>query len=73
LLVLCTLALSGCGGFGQGKVLTLASMGWDENVAVSSLTKALPEDDLGYERVYIAAQKTACKEASTSHASGRGV
>jgi glycine betaine/proline transport system substrate-binding protein len=58
LLMLCTLALTGCGGFGQGKVLTLASMGWDENVAVSSLTKALLEDDLGYKRVDINTQKT---------------
>jgi glycine betaine/proline transport system substrate-binding protein len=58
LLMLCTLALTGCGGFGQGKVLTLASMGWDENVAVSSLTKALLEDDLGYKRVDIDTQKT---------------
>jgi glycine betaine/proline transport system substrate-binding protein len=52
-LVVCAFALAGCGGLGQGKVLTLASMGWDENVAVSNLTKALLEDELGYERVEI--------------------
>ena len=31
----------------------LANIGWDENVAVSNLTKALLEDELGYERVEI--------------------
>jgi glycine betaine/proline transport system substrate-binding protein len=52
-LVLGALSLTGCGALGQGKVLTLANMGWDENVAVSNLTKVLLEDDLGYERVDI--------------------
>src|ERR671912_996447 len=52
-LVLGALALTGCGGLGQGKVLILANIGWDENVAVSNLTKALLEDELGYERVDI--------------------
>ena len=52
-LVLGSLALTGCGALGQGKVLMLANMGWDENVAVSNLTKALLEDELGYERVDI--------------------
>jgi glycine betaine/proline transport system substrate-binding protein len=52
-LVLGSLALTGCGGIGQGKVLTLANIGWDENVAVSNLTKALLEDELDYERVDI--------------------
>jgi glycine betaine/proline transport system substrate-binding protein len=52
-LVLGSLSLTGCGGLGQGKVLTLANMGWDENVAVSNLTKVVLEEDLGYERVEI--------------------
>ena len=52
-LVLGALALTasvGCGGLGQGKKLRLANIGWDENVAVSSLTKVLLEDELDYER-----------------------
>ena len=52
-LVLGALSLTGCGALGQGKVLMLANMGWDENVAVSNLTKVLLEDELGYERVDI--------------------
>jgi glycine betaine/proline transport system substrate-binding protein len=47
------LALTGCGGLGHDKVLRLGNIGWDENVAVSNLTKALLEDELGYERVDI--------------------
>src|SRR5215207_8132251 len=53
LLVLGALALTGCGGLEQGKRLILANIGWDENVAVSNLTKVLLEDELGYERVDI--------------------
>jgi glycine betaine/proline transport system substrate-binding protein len=41
---------AGCGGSEQPKELTLANIGWDENVAVSTLTKVLLEDELGYER-----------------------
>ena len=52
-LVLGVLALTGCGSLGQNKGLLLANIGWDENVAVSNLTKVLLEDDLGYERVDI--------------------
>ena len=52
-LVMGAFTLTGCEGFGQGKVLTLANIGWDENVAVSNLTKVLLEDELGYERVDI--------------------
>jgi glycine betaine/proline transport system substrate-binding protein len=52
-LVLGALALTGCGGLGQNKGLLLANIGWDENVAVSNLTKVLLEDELGYERVDI--------------------
>jgi glycine betaine/proline transport system substrate-binding protein len=52
-LVLGALALTGCGALEQSKVLVLANIGWDENVAVSNLTKVLLEDELGYERVDI--------------------
>jgi glycine betaine/proline transport system substrate-binding protein len=55
-LVLGTLALTGCGGLGQGKGLLLANIGWDENVAVSNLTKVLLEDELGYESIEIRTQ-----------------
>jgi glycine betaine/proline transport system substrate-binding protein len=51
MLVLCALALTGCASLGQDKRLLLANIGWDENVAVSNLTKVLLEDELGYERV----------------------
>jgi glycine betaine/proline transport system substrate-binding protein len=34
-----------------GKELTLGYIGWDENVAISNLTKVLLEEDLGYEKV----------------------
>src|SRR5215216_6133934 len=50
-LVMSAFTLTGCAGFGQGKALTLANIGWDENVAVANLTKVLLEHDLGYERV----------------------
>jgi glycine betaine/proline transport system substrate-binding protein len=53
LVLLGALALSGCGALGHNKALVLANIGWDENVAVSSLTKVVLEDDLGYERVDI--------------------
>jgi glycine betaine/proline transport system substrate-binding protein len=55
-LVLGTLALTGCGGLGQNKGLLLANIGWDENVAVSNLTKVLLEDELGYESIEIRTQ-----------------
>ncbi len=43
---------AGCGGGSdQPTELQLANIGWDENVAVSNLTKVLLEEDLGYERV----------------------
>jgi glycine betaine/proline transport system substrate-binding protein len=44
----------GCGrvpGVAGGKELTLGYIGWDENVAVSNLTKVILEDDLGYGKV----------------------
>src|SRR5918993_3383520 len=52
-LVLGTLTLTSCGGLGQNNGLLLANIGWDENVAVSNLTKVLLEDELGYETVEI--------------------
>jgi glycine betaine/proline transport system substrate-binding protein len=45
--------LSGCGGLGQNRGLVLANIGWDENVAVSNLTKVILEDELGHGRVAI--------------------
>jgi glycine betaine/proline transport system substrate-binding protein len=45
---------AGCGGMGAvsgGKELTLGYITWDENVAVSNLTKVLLEEELGYEKV----------------------
>ncbi len=47
------LAPTGCGLLGQDEVLRLANIGWDENVAVSNLTKVLLEDELDYEGVDI--------------------
>jgi glycine betaine/proline transport system substrate-binding protein len=52
-LVMGAITLTGCGGLGQNSGLVLANIGWDENVAVSNLTKALLEDELGHERVDI--------------------
>lgn len=45
--------LAGCGGAGSSgsKDLTLGYIEWDENVAVSNLTKVVLEEDLGYESV----------------------
>src|SRR5215203_1353786 len=43
---------AGCSGLGAvsgGKQLTLGYIGWDENVAVSTLTKVLLEEKFGYE------------------------
>lgn len=42
---------SGGGSQGENKELTLAYIEWDENVAVSTLTKVLMEEELGYESV----------------------
>ena len=42
----------GCGGLGAvsgGKELTLGYIEWDENVALSTLTEALLEEEFGYE------------------------
>jgi glycine betaine/proline transport system substrate-binding protein len=47
------LGLTGCGGAGSSgsKSLTVSNIGWDENVAVSNLTKILLEGELNYEQV----------------------
>jgi glycine betaine/proline transport system substrate-binding protein len=45
---------TGCGGVvgaSGGEELTLGYIGWDENVAVSNLTKVLLEEELGFEKV----------------------
>jgi glycine betaine/proline transport system substrate-binding protein len=54
--VLGLLTLTGCGGIGQINGLLLANIGWDENVAVSNLTKVLLENELGYQSVEIRTQ-----------------
>src|SRR3982751_1448756 len=43
--------VTGCAGSSQNKELVLGNIGWGENVAVSNLTKALLEDELGYQNV----------------------
>ena len=48
------LGTAGCGGTASssgGKTLTVGNIGWDENVAVSNLTKVLLEEDLGHKNV----------------------
>ena len=42
--------VSGCASY-ENKQLILGDRGWDEGVAISNLTKALLEDELGYDRV----------------------
>lgn len=52
--VLAGVLASGCGGGGgytQSKELTIGNIGWDENIAISNLTKVLLEEELGYENV----------------------
>ncbi len=44
--------IAGCGG-GNGKMLTIADIGWTENAAISGLTKVLLEEEVGYEKVTI--------------------
>jgi len=57
-LVVAILVLAGCGGGGgggasssSGGTLTLGNIGWQENVAVAQLTKAILEEDLDYQQV----------------------
>ncbi|MDQ4128610.1 MAG: glycine betaine ABC transporter substrate-binding protein [Actinomycetota bacterium] len=51
LAVLVTGALAAGCGFAGGPNLTLGYLEWDENVAVSSLTKVLLQEELGYHSV----------------------
>jgi glycine betaine/proline transport system substrate-binding protein len=53
LLLLAGALAAGCGGSasGAGGTLTIGNIGWDENIAVSNLTKVLLEDELGYDNV----------------------
>jgi len=44
---------AGCSSSEQPTELELANIGWDENVAVSNLTKVLLEEELGYENVEV--------------------
>ena len=55
-LALVALGVTGCGVFGHDEGLLLANICWYENLAVSSLTKVLLEDELGYESVEIRTQ-----------------
>ncbi len=49
--------VAGCGGGSApqqgGGNLTIGDIGWDESVAISNLTKALLEDELDYQRVFL--------------------
>src|SRR3954454_13462336 len=53
LLIIADLLAPGCGGGDEGKTLTIADIGWTENTAIAHLTKALLEEQLGYEEVTI--------------------
>jgi glycine betaine/proline transport system substrate-binding protein len=44
--------IAGCGG-DNGKMLTIADIGWTENTAISGLTKVFLEEEVGYEKVTI--------------------
>ena len=50
LLMVVAFAVS-CGGSSENRRLIIGDVGWDENVAVSNLTKVLLENELGYESV----------------------
>lgn len=51
---------TGCGGSAGSGEIQLGSVGWDENVAASYLTKVLLEDELGYERVEVSTTDLDC-------------
>jgi glycine betaine/proline transport system substrate-binding protein len=54
LLLLVSTLVTGCGGGGDSaKTLDIADIGWTENTAIAYLTKALLEEELGYEEVTI--------------------
>lgn len=50
LVLVASVFVTGCAG-AQNRELTIGDIGWDESIAVSNLTKALLEDELGYDRV----------------------
>src|SRR5215216_6579627 len=64
---------TGCSGLGAvsgGKQLTLGYIGWDENVAVSTLTKVLLEEKLGYEVELQRSDEAVLKQVYTGVAGG---
>jgi glycine betaine/proline transport system substrate-binding protein len=72
ILVVGTLA-AGCSGLGAvsgGKQLTLGYIDWDENVAVSTLTKVVLEDKLGYEVELQRSDEAVLKQVYTGVAGG---
>ena len=52
LVLMAGVLVGGCGG-SQNRELHLGDIGWDESIAVSNLTKALLEDELGYRNVQL--------------------
>jgi glycine betaine/proline transport system substrate-binding protein len=74
LLVLVVGALAtGCSGLGAvsgGKQLTLGYIDWDENVAVSTLTKVLLEEKLGYKVELQRSDEAVLKQVYTGVAGG---
>ncbi len=64
---------AGCSGLGAvsgGKQLTLGYIGWDENVAVSTLTKVLLEEQFGYEVELHRSDEAVLKQVYTGVAGG---
>src|SRR5215211_553081 len=64
---------AGCSGLGAvsgGKQLTLGYIGWDENVAVSTLTKVLLEEKFGYEAELQRSDEAVLKQVYTGVAGG---
>jgi glycine betaine/proline transport system substrate-binding protein len=52
LLLALGLVLVSCGSSGPGsRELVVGDIGWDENIAIANLMKALLEDEIGYENV----------------------